>query len=268
MDHSEAWRRWNAWKYVLRAVEQIAPEALEDLARLVPLYREAAPYIEGGATGWSFYRPSVYDWPSLENTVRALEDLVGFLLEEAGEEEKKGEVGVVLVKVRSLRDALLAWARRWNLEHYEPLGWALDNLRLWRHEPELAGKPVVHHSPVVVYPRTPPFHPPRLKPPFHGAEEESWPEIERRLRQAFESWLRECRALYEEWALPHRELQKHARWWVAHRVKGWSLRAMTERARLEGLVDREGRVLLEEAAPSAIAKAIANLDRTLGLVPD
>lgn len=43
---------------------------------------------------------------------------------------------------------------------------------------------------------------------------------------------------------------------------------MTERARLEGLVDREGRVLLEEAAPSAIAKAIANLDRTLGLVPD
>jgi len=232
---------------------------------LIPRSR---PLHRGGCHRLEFLQAERLRLASLENTVRALEDLVGFLLEEAGEEEKKGEVGVVLVKVRSLRDALLAWARRWNLEHYEPLGWALDNLRLWRHEPELAGKPVVHHSPVVVYPRTPPFHPPRLKPPFHGAEEESWPEIERRLRQAFESWLGECRALYEEWALPHRELQKHARWWVAHRVKGWSLRTLTERARLEGLVDREGRVLLEKAAPSAIAKAIANLDRTLGLVPD
>lgn len=58
--------------------------------------------------------------------------------------------------------------------------------------------------------------------------------------------------------LPHRELLKHARWWVAHKVKGWSLRTLARRARLEGLVDNEGRVLIEEAAPSAVAKAIAS----------
>ncbi len=248
MDHSEAWRRWNAWRYVLRAVEQIAPEALEDLARLVPLYREAAPHM--GRPGWY-----IHDWESLEEAIETLEGIPGY------EED-------FLAKLRDLREALLAWGRKWNLPHPEPLSWALQNFPFWTEAPAFAGKPMWYASPVVDFPSLPPFRPPEFSPPVYGAEKSSWPEIEKGLRQAFESWLRECRALYEEWALPHRELQKHARWWVAHRVKGWSLRAMTERARLEGLVDREGRVLLEEAAPSAIAKAIANLDRTLGLVPD
>ena len=248
MDHSEAWRRWNAWRYVLHAVEQIAPEALEDLARLVPLYREAAPHMD--RPGWY-----IYDWESLEEAIETLEGIPGY------EED-------FLAKLRDLREALLAWGRKWNLPHPEPLGWATENLRLWAKVPDFAGKPMVYTSPMVDIPPLPPFRPPEFSPPVYGAEKSSWPEIEKGLRQAFESWLRECRALYEEWALPHRELQKHARWWVAHRVKGWSLRAMTKRARLEGLVDREGRVLLEEAAPSAIAKAIANLDRALGLEPD
>jgi hypothetical protein len=46
MEDAEAWRRWNAWRYVLHALEEIAPEALEDLACLVPVYREAAPHME------------------------------------------------------------------------------------------------------------------------------------------------------------------------------------------------------------------------------
>lgn len=248
MDHSEAWRRWNAWRYVLRAVEQIAPEALEDLARLVPIYLEAAPHMD--RPGWY-----IYDWESLEEAIETLEGIPGY------EED-------FLAKLRDLREALLAWGRKWNLPHPEPLSWALQNFPFWTKAPAFAGKPMWYASPMVDIPPLPPFRPPEFSPPVYGAEKSSWPEIEKGLRQAFESWLRECRALYEEWALPHRELQKHARWWVAHRVKGWSLRAMTERARLEGLVDREGRVLLEKAAPSAIAKAIANLDRTLGLVPD
>ena len=248
MDHSEAWRRWNAWRYVLRAVEQIAPEALEDLARLVPLYREAAPHMD--RPGWY-----IYDWESLEEAIETLEGIPGY------EED-------FLAKLRDLREALLAWGRKWNLPHPEPLSWALQNFPFWTKAPAFAGKPMWYAGPVVDFPSLPPFRPPEFSPPVYGAEKSSWPKIEKGLRQAFESWLGECRALYEEWALPHRELQKLVRWPVGHRGKGWSLRAMTKRARLEGLVDREGRVLLEEAAPSAIAKAIAKLDRALGLVPD
>jgi hypothetical protein len=58
MGDAEAWRRWNAWRYVLHALEEIAPEALEDLARLVPVYREAAPHMDH--PGWY-----IHDWESL-----------------------------------------------------------------------------------------------------------------------------------------------------------------------------------------------------------
>jgi hypothetical protein len=51
MGDAEAWRRWNAWTYVLEALEEIAPEALEDLACLVPVYREAAPHMERPPAG-------------------------------------------------------------------------------------------------------------------------------------------------------------------------------------------------------------------------
>ena len=60
MGDAEAWRRWNAWRYVLHALKEIAPEALEDLARLVPVYREAAPHMD--RPGWYI---QIYDWESL-----------------------------------------------------------------------------------------------------------------------------------------------------------------------------------------------------------
>ncbi|GAB5603911.1 hypothetical protein FJNA_24370 [Thermus sp. FJN-A] len=244
MEYAGRWRRWNAWRYVLHAVERIAPEVLEDLARLAPVYREAAPQMD--RPGWY-----IYDWESLEEAIETLEGIPS--LEEA------------LVRLRDLREALLAWAGRWNLVHPEPLSWALENLRVWAQAPDLGGKPLVYTSPMVDVPPPPPFRPPEFSPPVYGTKGGSWPEVEARLRQVFEEWLEEYRALYEEWALPHRELWKHAHWWVAHKVKGWSLRTLAKRARLEGLVDKEGRVLLEEASPSAIAKAIARLEESLGI---
>lgn len=108
-----------------------------------------------------------------------------------------------LAKIRDFREALLAWGRRWNLAHPEPLGWAMENLRVWAKAPELAGKPVVYTGPVVVIPPPPPFRVPEFDPPIYGGEKTgSWAKVEERLRQAFESWLREYRALYEEWASP------------------------------------------------------------------
>jgi len=65
MGDAEAWRRWNAWRYVLEALEEIAPEALEDLARLVPVYREAAPHMD--RPGWY---SGIIDWESLEEAIR------------------------------------------------------------------------------------------------------------------------------------------------------------------------------------------------------
>jgi hypothetical protein len=52
--------------YVLEALEEIAPEALEDLARLVPVYREAAPHMDG-RPGWYY---GIIDWESLEEAIR------------------------------------------------------------------------------------------------------------------------------------------------------------------------------------------------------
>jgi hypothetical protein len=242
MGEAEAWRRWNAWRYVLHALEEIAPEALEDLACLVPVYREAVPHMD--RPGWY-----IHDWESLGKALEALTGVPGY-------EES-------LAKVMDFRKALLAWGHRWNLAHPEPLGWAMENLRVWAKVPEVARKPVVYTGPLVNIPPFPPFRPPEFSPPIYGSKKlGSWTEVEKELRQAFESWLCECRAQYEEWALHKRELLKHARWWVAHRVKGWSIRTLHQRARKEGLV-KDGRVLIEEAKPSTISEAINSLDREL-----
>jgi len=242
MEDAEAWRRWNAWRYVLHALEEIAPEALEDLARLVPVYREAAPHMD--RPGWY-----IHDWESLGKALEALTGVPGY-------EES-------LAKLKDFREALLAWGREWNLAHPEPLSWAMENLRVWAKVPEVARKPVVYTGPLVDIPPFPPFRPPEFDPPIYGSKKlGSWKEVEKELRQAFESWLRECRAQYEEWALHKRELLKHARWWVAHRVKKWSTRTLHQRARKEGLV-KDGRVLIEKASPSTISEAIDSLNQEL-----
>jgi hypothetical protein len=191
----------------------------------------------------------IIDWESLEEAIRIITDVPG--LEEP------------LAKLRDFREALLAWGRRRNLAHPEPLSWAMENLRVWAKVPEVKGKPVVYTGPLVNIPPFPPFRPPEFDPPIYGSKKlGGWKEVEKELRQAFESWVCECRALYEEWALHKRELLKHARWWVAHRVKRWSIRTLHEWAQKEGLV-KDGCVLIEEASPSTISEAINRLDQEL-----
>ncbi|WP_448377615.1 hypothetical protein [Fervidobacterium sp.] len=241
MEDAQAWRAWNAWRYVMHAVAEIAPEVLEDLARLVPLYQEARPHMRGPY--WS-----AFDWESLEEAIKIL----GIL---EGPEEP-------LTKLRSLREGLLSWGRRWNLAHPEPLNFAIQNLGGWAQAPEVAGKPVFYMSPPVDFFSPPPFRPPELPLPIHGSENSNWANVEQKLREAFEAWLQGCRSRYEEWALRKPELLKHARWWVAHRVKKWSIRTLHDRAREEGLV-RRGRVLIEKASPATISEAISRLDREL-----
>jgi hypothetical protein len=123
MGDAEAWRRWNALRYVLEALEEIAPEALEDLARLVPVYREAAPHMD--RPGWYY---GIIDWESLEEALRIITDVPGF-------EES-------LAKLRDFREALLAWGRRWNLAHPEPFSWAIQHFPIWAKAPEVAGKAI------------------------------------------------------------------------------------------------------------------------------
>jgi hypothetical protein len=199
----------------------------------VLVYREAAPHV---------YRPGwyIHDWESLG---KALEVQTGM----PGYEES-------LAKLGDFREDLLAWGRRWNLAHPEPLGWAMENLRVWAKVPEVARKPVVYTGPLVNIPPFPPFRPPEFSPPIYGSKKlGSWSEVEKELRQAFESWLRECRAQYEEWALHKRDLLKHARWWVAHRVKRWPIRNLHQRARKEGflrvLLDLDPRDVKKEGVP-------------------
>ena len=109
--------------YVLEALEEIAPDALEDLACLVPVYREAAPHME--RPGWY---SGIIDWESLEEAIRIT--MVVPSLEES------------LAKLRDFREALLAWGRRWNLAHPEPLSWAIQHFPIWAKAPVVAGKAI------------------------------------------------------------------------------------------------------------------------------
>jgi hypothetical protein len=143
MGDAEAWRRWNAWRYVLHALEEIAPEALEDLARLVPVYREAAPHMD--RPGWY-----IHDWESLGKALEALTGMPGY-------EES-------LAKLKDFREALLAWGRRWNLAHPEPLSWAIQHFPIWAKAPEVAGKAIKYPTAAFAAVGAPekPFHSPDL----------------------------------------------------------------------------------------------------------
>jgi hypothetical protein len=120
MGDAEAWRRWNAWVYVLHALEEIAPEALEDLACLMPVYREATPHMD--RPGWY-----IHDWESLGTALEVQTGVPGF---------------EALAKVRDFRKALLAWGRRRNLAHPEPLSWAIQHFPIWAKAPVVAGKAI------------------------------------------------------------------------------------------------------------------------------
>jgi hypothetical protein len=122
MGDAEAWLGWNAWRYVLHALKEIAPEALEDLACLVPVYREAAPHMD--RPGWYI---QIYDWESLGTALEVQTGVPGF---------------EALAKVRDFRKALLAWGRRWNLAHPEPLSWAIQHFPIWAKAPVVAGKAI------------------------------------------------------------------------------------------------------------------------------
>jgi hypothetical protein len=123
MGDAEARRRWNAWRYVLHALEEIAPEALEDLARLVPVYREAAPHMD--RSGWYI---GIHDWESLGTALEVQTGVPG--LEES------------LAKLGDFWEALLAWGRRWNLAHPEPLSRAMQHFPIWAKAPVVAGKAI------------------------------------------------------------------------------------------------------------------------------
>jgi hypothetical protein len=56
-----------------QALEEIAPEALEDLACLVPVYREAAPHMD--RPGWYI---GIYDWESLGTALEVQTGVPGF----------------------------------------------------------------------------------------------------------------------------------------------------------------------------------------------
>jgi hypothetical protein len=143
MGDAEAWRRWNAWRYVLHTLEEIAPEALEDLACLVPVYQEAAPHMD--RPGWY-----IHDWESLGKALEALTGVPGY-------EES-------LAKLRDFRKALFAWERRWNLAHPEPLSWAIQHFPIWAKAPVVAGKAIKYPTAAFAAVGAPekPFHSPDL----------------------------------------------------------------------------------------------------------
>ena len=84
---------------------------------MVPVYREAAPHMD-----------HIYDWESLEETLK-------YPMFVSGSEES-------LAKLKDFRKALLAWGRKWNLAHPEPLGWAIQHFPIWAKAPEVAGKAI------------------------------------------------------------------------------------------------------------------------------
>ncbi|MGC8968102.1 MAG: hypothetical protein ACP5JV_07255 [Thermus sp.] len=182
-----------AWGLLWRAVEELAPEVLEDLRGLLPHYREARPALD---------RFAVWSWRSLERA--------------APYAHLAGEEGQALLR---LREKLLAWAGRWGLSGpEEPLDEALSSLSLWSVDPGLRfGFGRVH-----VYDRAGPILDiPPLDPLF-----QDWADFEAQARERFEAWLR----AYREWARvrPERsELENHTRW-LALRIKGLTYNAIAD----------------------------------------
>ncbi|MBI5812336.1 MAG: hypothetical protein HZB27_07055 [Meiothermus silvanus] len=172
------------WNHLWRAVSEEAPEVLDDLRTLQPVYAAAVGAIE---------KNRVYNWFSLE---RACHD--------------PGCDAALL----QLRDAIRTWAGRWSLSGpAEPLEAAFSALTLWQVEPTLPfGDGVVRlvdKGEVATLPPELPVYDPFVEP---------FPDFEHRARTIFEEWLRDNK---EHAALvrDRPEIERHARW-LALRIKG------------------------------------------------
>lgn len=156
----EAHLRGEAWRLFWQALAERAPEVLEELRNLLPLYREAFPALE---------RFRVWNWGSLERAVPYA--------------PLAGEAGQALLR---LRENLLAWAGRWGLSGpEEPLDAALQALSLWSADPSLP----FSFGRVHVYDKAGPI---LVIPPFDPTME-TWNDFEARARGQFEAWLRAYR---------------------------------------------------------------------------
>lgn len=223
-----------AWALFWVALREEAPEVLEDLKGLLPLYREAAPAIK--VLG-------VWSWASLERaagTARVFREVPPHAIP-SGWEPVVGRAGQALLH---LREALLAWAGRWGLSGpEEPLDAGLQSLALWAADPGLPfGFALVEG---VVDKAGPGLE----IPPFDPLAED-WAAFEARARERFEAWLR----AYRDWAqlqAERPELAVHARW-LAFRKRGLSYRQIADGAR-------------EPVGEDAVRHGVVRLAKLLGL---
>lgn len=235
--------RWAAWFRVFRTLEALAPEALEDLAR-IPYPKEALRELK--AHGW--------------------------LPEEGLEGLDPGP------SVEGLKHALTAWQARWRLPGPWPQALALQALEWWhegggsppRLPPILQGAWVEGTDP----PPPPPLELPRWEPPALAFP---WGEGRRRKMRSWEAYRRAAqrqldqllKELYRE-KLPQPrvglkgDFEEGLSLFVLHRVKGWPLRGLYGRARHEGLV-RGGRVVVPRLSVSSAHERLKRIEVLLGL---
>lgn len=182
-------RRALLWDHLWRAVSEEAPEVIDDLQTLQPVYAAAAGAIE---------QNRVYNWFSLERACQ-----------ESGDPT-----------LARLRDAIRVWAGRWSLTGpTEPLDEALSFL-FWRSVYPKArfglGGVLVYDLVTLEPPKFPEFD------PVLG----DWSEFEHRAKTVFREWLsrnKEHAALVRD----RFETERHARW-LALRIKGYSYSKITD----------------------------------------
>lgn len=177
-------RRALLWSHLWRAVSEEAPEVIDDLQTLQPVYAAAAGAIK---------QNRVYNWFSLERECH--------------------NPGCDAALLR-LRDAILAWVGRWSLSGpTEPLDEAFSTLWRWQVDPKARfglGGVWVYKPLNLEFPKLPEFD------PVFG----DWSEFEHRVKTLFDGWLRKTK---EQAALVRDrfETERHARW-MAVRIKGYS----------------------------------------------
>lgn len=174
-------QREEFWAHLWRVVAEEAPEVIDDLQTLQPVYAAAAGAIE---------QNRVFDWFSLERACQ-----------ESGDPT-----------LARLRDAIRVWAGRWSLTGpTEPLDEALSFLFRRSVYPKARfglGGVLVYDLLTLELPKFPEFD------PVLG----DWSDFERAARAAFEDWLERMKSLA---AVAHErtKVEKHALWLVK-RLRG------------------------------------------------